>query len=213
MNNHIAPALNLSAFHCPRCRVFANQDWYYLTASANQNGYGLQYENKKFLLSRCGHCNEPTIWHEESMIYPLHTTDVLPSNDLPLEVRQDFEEARTIANLSPRGAAALLRLALQKLCKHLGQSGKNINEDVKNLVANGLPSKVQQALDTVRVIGNEAVHPGTLDLKDNRETVTTLFRLINFISDKMITEPREIEEIYGTLPVDKLAGIANRDSK
>jgi hypothetical protein len=70
---------------------------------------------------------------------------------------------------------------------------------------------VQQALDSVRVIGNEAVHPGTIDLKDNRETANQLFRLVNFIAQKMLTEPREIDEIYNGLPKDKLKSIEERD--
>lgn len=212
MINHIPPAINLEAFNCSRCKVFAKQNWFYLNGASEPSGYGTQYQNKQFLLSKCNSCGEPTIWHGELMIYPLHTTAELPSDDLPDEIQHDFEEARRIANLSPRGAAALLRLALQKLCVHLGEPGKNINSDVASLVAKGLPAKVQQALDSVRVIGNEAVHPGTLDLKDDKETVQKLFRLINFIAQKMITEPREIDEIYNGLPADKLAGISKRDA-
>ncbi|MCF6208131.1 MAG: DUF4145 domain-containing protein, partial [Ghiorsea sp.] len=135
-----------------------------------------------------------------------------PNMDLPDDIKGDYEEARTIANLSPRGAAALLRLAIQKLCEHLGQSGKNINADIKELVKEGLPPKVQKALDSVRVIGNEAVHPGSIDLKDDLNTVNKLFKLVNFIANKMITEPREIDAIYGSLPQDKIDGINQRDS-
>lgn len=137
----------------------------------------------------------------------------LPNQDMPDDIKRDYEEAREIANLSTRGAAALLRLAIQKLCAHLGQPGKNINNDIKELVAKGLPPKVQEALDVVRLIGNDAVHPGTIDLRDDFETVTTLFKLVNFITQKMITEPREIDEIYGRLPGDKLDGIKQRDRK
>ena len=114
-------------------------------------------------------------------------------------------------DLSPRGAAALLRLGIQKLCAHLGQPGKNINADIKALVAEGLPPKVQEALDSVRVIGNDAVHPGTIDLNDNRDIANQLFRLVNFIAQKMITEPKEIEDIYNSLPAEKLKGINERD--
>jgi hypothetical protein len=93
----------------------------------------------------------------------------------------------------------------------LGEDGKNINNDIKSLVAKGLPNKVQEALDSVRVIGNDAVHPGTLDLNDNREIAAKLFKLVNFIATKMISEPKEIDELYSSLPADKLKGIEDRD--
>ncbi len=201
------------AFNCSRCRVFAKQNWFYLTGASEPTGFGGQYENKQFLLSNCESCGEPTIWHGKTIIYPVHSVAEPPSPDLPEEIKADFEEARTIANFSPRGAAALLRLSIQKLCAHLGQSGMNINSDIGALVKEGLPSKVQQALDSVRVIGNDAVHPGTIDLRDDRETADKLFRLVNFIAHKMISEPREVEEIYNGLPADKRAGIAKRDGK
>lgn len=118
---------------------------------------------------------------------------------------------RNIATLSPRGAAALLRLAIQKLCAHLGAGGKNINDDIGNLVKKGLPVKIQQALDIVRVTGNEAVHPGELDLKDDVETVESLFRLTNIIAQEMISNPKDIDELYSKLPSSKLDGIKKRD--
>lgn len=211
--NHIPPTLKANAFNRSRCGVYAKQEWFYISAYTTRDGYGSMYENKDFLISRCDGCAEPTIWHDHSMIYPLHSSAESPNTDLPQSVQDDYEEARLISNLSPRGAAALLRLSLQKLCQHLGEPGKNINTDVASLVAKGLPPKVQEALDSVRVIGNEAVHPGSIDLRDDRDTVLKLFRLVNFIGAKMITEPREIAELYNGLPVDKLAGIAKRDGK
>ena len=61
---------------------------------------------------------------------------------------------------------------------HLNESGKNLNYDIGNLVKKGVPEHVQKALDSLRVIGNNAVHPGELDLKDDVETAILLFRLI-----------------------------------
>ena len=40
-------------------------------------------------------------------------------------------------------------------CGHLGESGKNINDDIAALVKKGLNLMIQQSLDVVRVIGNE----------------------------------------------------------
>jgi hypothetical protein len=51
---------------------------------------------------------------------------------------------------------------------------------------------LQQALDIVRVIGNESFHPGQIDLRDNRETATKLFQLVNIIADAMISRPKQI---------------------
>ncbi|WP_353049986.1 DUF4145 domain-containing protein [Bacillus sp. ISL-39] len=58
-------------------------------------------------------------------------------------------------------------MALQKLMVDLGQLGKDINNDIGNLVKNGLPVILQQTLDIVRFIGNVSVHPGKLDMKDD----------------------------------------------
>jgi hypothetical protein len=113
---------------------------------------------------------------------------------------------------SPRGAAALLRLGIQVLCRELGEPGKNINTDIASLVAKGLPIIVQQSLDIVRVTGNDAVHPGQIDT-DNPETVSQLFRLLNIIVEYMIALPKQVSGIYSGLPKDKIDGIKNRDSK
>ena len=72
---------------------------------------------------------------------------------------------------------------------------------------------VQHALDAVRVIGNEAVHPGTLDLKDDRDTAMRLFGLMNIIAEQMISNPKHIKELYDKLPESKRTAIEKRDKK
>lgn len=147
------------------------------------------------------------------MIYPDSSSIQSPNSDLAQDIIDDYLEAANIINRSPRGAVALLRLAIQKLCKQLGEQGKNINDDIANLVQKGLPTTIQKALDIVRVIGNEAVHPGQIDLKDDQETASKLFDLINIIAHVMITQPKEIAALYETLPEEKRAGIDDRDKK
>jgi len=145
------------------------------------------------------------------MICPAATIIEKPSNDLPTEVRRDYEEAAQIVQKSPRAAAALLRLAIQKLCSSIGGTGENLNTDIATLVENGLPKKVQQMLDTVRVIGNHAVHPGQINLDDQPQTAEALFRLVNIIAEKTITESKEIDALYGSLPEADREQIAKRD--
>jgi hypothetical protein len=147
------------------------------------------------------------------MIFPVGaTTAPLPHPDLYLDARDDYEEARSIANSSPRGAAALLRLVIQKVCKQLGESRKDINADIGNLVAKGLPQGVQKALDVVRVVGNNAVHPGQIDLRDNPSIAAKLFELVNIIIEKMVSEPAQINALFDDLPEGQKSQIARRDA-
>jgi hypothetical protein len=146
------------------------------------------------------------------MVWP-HANEAPPAHvDLPDDVASDYEEAGDIVNASPRGAAALLRLAIQKLCKHLGEPGKNINDDIASLVKKGLDPRVQKMLDVVRVIGNNAVHPGEIDLRDDRGSAERLFVLVNLITDIMISQPKAIQEMYGQLGDGALAAIDRRDA-
>ncbi|HEY5695298.1 MAG TPA: DUF4145 domain-containing protein [Candidatus Saccharimonadales bacterium] len=147
------------------------------------------------------------------MIYPMDISVDDPNTDLPQDVIDDYNEAASILQLSPKGAGALLRLAIQKLCDELEPGDGDLNEKIGKLVGRGLDSKIQQALDIVRVIGNEAVHPGQIDIDESPETVTQLFKLVNLIAQRMLTEPKEVQEIYNQLPPAKLAGIADRDKK
>lgn len=164
-------------------------------------------------LSKCYNCKEITIWVHDQIVYPNTKIDIAPNNDLPSHIRQLFEEAREIIDSSPKGAAALLRLCVQYLCKELGESGKNIDKDIASLVGKGLNPLVQQALDVVRVVGNESVHPGEIDLNDNKEIAVKLFGLVNLICEQMITHPKQVKELYAGLPEGKREGIEQRNAK
>ncbi len=114
---------------------------------------------------------------------------------------------------SPRGACALLRLAVQKLCAELGEPGENINDDIASLVDKGLSVEVQQALDSLRVIGNSAVHPGEMDLTDDTETASALFELLNFIVEDRIAQPKKRAAIFEQLPPRAREAIQARDGE
>lgn len=210
MTPYTPPIFKASAFNCPICGAYADQDWY--SAALYNNVYSGIIKGHVF--ANCRHCNKYSFWINEKMIYPFSGTAPLPNPDMPEDVIQDYEEARSVLSLSPRGAVALLRLAIQKLCKHLGESGDNINNDIAALVKKGLPVKLQQALDSVRVIGNNAVHPGQIDLKDDVETAHKLFVFVNIIVDNQITQPKAIDDFYNfKIPENLREAIEKRDGK
>lgn len=200
------PKFNESNFHCPFCYVYASQHWQELTYQVSYSQY-----HKVASASQCSHCANIAVWVNEKLLYP-DQTGVEPAHpEMPDDIKTDYDEASSIVNRSPRGAAALLRLAIQKLCVELGEKGKKIDDDIKELVKKGLPVEIQQALDIVRVIGNESVHPGEMNLKDDVETATRLFSLINFIVDNRISQPKKLAALYSSLPESKRKGIENRD--
>lgn len=99
------------------------------------------------------------------------------------------------------------------MCKHLGGKGENLNDDIALLAKNGLDARVQQMLDVVRVIGNHAVHPGKIDLRDDRATAEMLFGLVNLIAERTIGQEKHVEEAFEGLPESAKEAIAKRDKK
>jgi Domain of unknown function (DUF4145) len=97
---------------------------------------------------------------------------------------------------------------------HLGEQGKNLNDDIASLVAKGaLADHTQKACDFVRVVGNNSVHPGELNLDDTPDTVTVLFGLLNDIVDDKIGRVKKSEKLYNSLPQSARDAIETRDKK
>lgn len=208
-------------FHCPHCGVYAKQFWAHIIA---QHAWGGQNSimgtsdfnetlSREWTISKCEHCGQKVIWLNNEIIYPKKMVVDLPNNDLSEDIKSDYLEAASIFNDSVRSSAALLRLALQKLCKQLGEKGENINDDIKNLVRKGLNPQIQKSLDILRITGNNAVHPGKINVEEKPELVLKLFELINFIAEKMITEPKEVDSFYTELPENAKEAINERDNQ
>jgi hypothetical protein len=191
-----APDRDAEGFRCPYCGAYARQRWYPFVVGYQYKGsgegaawWGIGREAGGVAMSFCEACRQPVVWHGQSPIWPVTTSAPPAAEAMPEEVKADYDEAREVVDRSPRSATALLRLSLQKLSRHLGRPSENIDDDVRALVESGLPDTVHQALRVVRVVGDNAVGPGELDPRDDRETALALFDLVNTVVDKMIAEP------------------------
>ncbi len=209
---YIKPEFEREDFHCPFCGVHTHQIWGDILENASIDGSGWHHM-PNFKGALCNKCKEISIWKSGKLIYPDNPNLPLPNEDLSPDIKKEYNESASIVEKSPKAAAALLRLGIQKLCKQLGERGTDLNEDIGKLVKKGLPVQIQQALDVVRVIGNESVHPGQINLDDNKEVAYKLFELINIIAQAMITQPKEILKLYSSLPQKKLESITERDAK
>lgn len=167
-----------------------------------------------FAVATCSTCGDVSLWVNKEIVYPKQVPIDLPNEDMDTEIRELYLEASRIVQDSPKGATALLRLALQLLLKQLGKPGQNINSDIKELVAEGLSPKIQHALDLLRVVGNNAVHPGQIDLNDGRDIALKLFHVLNFIANELLTKPRELALLYAdVVPEEARKHIERRDGK
>jgi len=206
MSKYYPPVHEEEQFHCIKCGVYAKQTF----GGMFRSNYG---GHTGFTYSLCHHCHEFCYWFQGRMIVPSEALVPPPHVDLPESCIDDYDEARDIVARSPRAAAALLRLTIQKLLGELGEKGKNINDDIGALVAKGLPVEVQQALDYCRVVGNNAVHPGEIDLNDDPNIANSLFEMINFIVEVRISQPKKVANLYNILPQGALKAVEKRDAE
>lgn len=210
-SKYIAPQKDIRSFTCPHCNTVSQMEFNQHHFSGDFRG-NHEYATICNLLTiaRCQTCGKKIIWNDDDYIYP-EVVATEPNSDMPDSVRTLYNEAALIYNKSPRAACALLRLAVERLCNELGETGK-IDNMIGNLVKKGLPTIVQKALDTVRVIGNKAVHPGQIAFDvDDKSTAETLMKLLNIITERLITEPKEIDGIFNALPQSVKDSIKKRD--
>ncbi len=210
-SKYIAPQQDIRSFTCPHCNTVSQMQFDRHQFHEDFQGNGeYVYVSNVLTIARCQTCGKKIIWNDDDYIHPEIVASE-PNSDMPDSVRTLYNEAALIYNKSPRAACALLRLAVERLCNELGETGK-IDTMIGNLVKNGLPVIVQKALDAVRVIGNKAVHPGQIAFDvDDKSTAETLMKLLNIITERLITEPKEIDGIFNALPQSAKDSIKKRD--
>ena len=217
-----------ASFNCPHCGAFSQQRWDHLRMdtqmfpiraaghiwSVETGDISYSSIRSPIAVSACEVCDRIVVWVSSLKVYPRTLDAPLPSSDMPDQPREFYEEARLIFGDSPRAAAALLRLALEKLMESQEVPGDTLNQQIGNLVKERkLPLSVPKSLDAVRVIGNDAIHDlGQIQLYDDSETAGMLFGLVNFAVEKLIADPETVNGIYKMLPESKRKAIEKRDN-
>ena len=211
--NYIEPKKELIRYTCPHCNTISQVEktTQHFQSDLYDMGGQMKGIRNQLTIHRCQCCGKKIIWIDNNYVYP----DIVAEEanpDMPDSVKQLYNEAGLIYNKSPRAACALLRLAIDRLCNELGETDRDINKNIGELVKKGLSPSVQKALDIVRVVGNKAVHPGQIAFDvDDKETAVALMKLVNMITERMITEPQEIDSMFEQLPDSAKNAIENRD--
>ena len=198
-----AAAIQAASLECTFCGVSAPQVWMNLV-SVDATGCLLK---SPIWSSICSNCKLPSYWLEgvdelePRRLWPLKLGGPPPHKGMPEDVRRDYMEARAIAQTSPRAAAALLRLALEKLTPHVGQRGELPTTSVRALVQRkGVDPRVELALEALRAVGDGAIPPGQISVHDDEATVQALCGVLNLLVEELIEAPRRRDAIYASLP-------------
>lgn len=221
MPKFISPKFLEETFTCPHCDVTSHQAWYgndharklikvdfpvadeeeFLLSPVSESVEALYY----WQISKCDHCEKIALWHCGELIYPPTNIVEGPNADMPEDVKRNYLEAAKVVGISPKSAAALLRLALQTLLKEIlgEESTGKIYNDIQILKKKRLSNSLIKALDIIRINGNESVYPGTINLNDEKHDAIYLFELMNVICDQCFTQPKKIEDMYEKLPENK----------
>lgn len=136
-----------------------------------------------------------------------------PNADMPDICKKVYEEAAHVFVHSHRAAAALLRLCLQQLLTEAGIQGNTIDRQIQNLIKSGEDPMNVLCMDICRILGNESVHPGTINLNEDTETATILFMFINMATDRLFTAKRRVEELYQKLPEEARKALEARNAR
>jgi hypothetical protein len=151
----------------------------------------------------CPECGQHIVyaWVPECVrVYPPAQEWVDFSSYVPSVLFRDFEEARSVIDVSPKASAMLGRRCLQRLIReHIGIADKNLDKEIASVLAsNRLPSYLADDLDAVRNVGNFAAHPmksqetGEIMDVEPGEAVWTL-KVLEGLFDFYFVAPRKAE--------------------
>jgi hypothetical protein len=202
-------------FQCPHCGIPSKHEWYNLAKGKISKKSRNYYESfiPDFYLSLCSKCKRYTVWLNDKIIYPDLSFAPWPTQDMPRDIKNAYLEARAVVTSSPKAASALLRMCLRSLMMHLGESGKNIELDISNLIKKGLPKKFHRALWAAGVIGTRSTKPNEINFKDDVDTAIALFNLLNRIVQATISQQKKVKRLYARLSKPKPARKKRRTRK
>lgn len=136
--------------------------------------------------------------------------------DLSEGVASLYSEAASIANKSPRGAMALLRLALEKMLRtdfHL--NFKKIYGGILQLYSDGIPEEMDIALHYLRIAGNAADHEEAgkivIDGSEGINTVRTMMEVLNDIADDQISRKKRLKGLTRYMTDEEIKGFKDAE--
>ena len=216
--NQIIPNYN-EVFECPYCQVsipinkFTLHSTNFAFHSTVRGGYTVENNDSSELelaFIRCPHCKKHTllidgigedIKHIHSVILPASLAKQFPEY-VPPQIRQDYEEAYSIARLSPKASATLSRRCLQGIIRDFwGINDTSLYKEIDKLKSLISP-QLWKVIDSIRQIGNIGAHMESdvnliVDIEPHE--AMTLLKLIERLIKDWYIDRYEQEQLYNEI--------------
>jgi hypothetical protein len=156
---------------CPFCSVVNRFESPYTTPRGTLNELNFKADKSTYetlYLAKCTECEQVVLSLNSKMIFPLSSSRGTCPEEVPYNLKNDYEEACFVEPLSKKAAAALSRRCLQNLLHEEGFKDRDLNAEI-DLAIKKLPSHLSSAIDAIRHVGNYAAHP--LKFKNTGEIV------------------------------------------
>ena len=211
----------MSSFTCPFCNVTmpVNSDTHTIRFPSFEYDKGEHftsngpYTNKSTIaieFFKCPQCEKYSIFAKEKGSYSKDLNVPLIPNSLskqfpdyvPKAIREDYEEAYSIVNLSPKASATLSRRCLQGMIRDFhGIKKSRLIDEIKALQT-VVPVSQWKAIDSIRSIGNIGAHMekdiNTIVEVDSNEA-EKLLKLIELLIDKWYIARHDEEELFNEI--------------
>lgn len=210
------------SFICPFCNkgTIKNQESYKEFEISFNNGSGYigklntprpaPFPALKIVFQYCSGCDQVSILakgftnREEKVypyIYPISSARQFPEY-VPLQIRNDYEEAAAIVDLSPKASATLSRRCLQGMIADFwGIKENNLAQAIKQLESK-VDALTWDTIDSIRKIGNIGAHMErdiNLIIDIDPDEANKLLRFIEFLIDIWYIERNKRKELMESI--------------
>ncbi len=212
------PVKGAAKFYCPRCGALAQQEWedfvidkgaatIFARDDSSTRSTGLGSRPNTWTMSTCFACKKGTVWRGAQIVFPRENSFPLAHPSMPADAAELYEEARAVALVSRRAAAALGRAALESLLADVRPDFKGRLDDRIAALQPEVSLGLWQILSVLRHTGNKALHGSdsgdglvSIVMDDDGSTLGLLLGAINDLVDELIERPAQAAELFALLP-------------
>lgn len=175
VNSNYPETITLDMLKCPSCKQVTVETF----------GQGSQYEGVK------------------TNIYPKSKAKQFPDY-IPKQIRNDYEEAYSIVNLSPKASATLSRRTLQGMIRDFfGVQMKTLFDEI-NAIEDKIDPTEKPVLDSLRQIGNIGAHPEEninviVDIEAGE--AEKLLKVIEYFMKSWYINRNEVQQLFGEVNI------------